>query len=235
MDINRRELSIYILNIAVFVGVALLVWVFLVRGFWQLYLSALIYYTGGESGRFPSFVLALMYYAAAVGLAFDLALAMRLLRPAQSVLEAIRRYTYPPYRSAIPKEWPPLVTRTQFRNGEMYSLKLALVMLLGSLFYLVVIVRVGYIQAPQYGESVLRSLGEGQISYLITFVSYLLSVPFGQIEDQFLAGMDNYAIVGNLLFLWIPAVFLTIGVLNLISFLHNRVRRLLYGLVSSSW
>lgn len=66
----------------------------------------------------------------------------------------------------------------------------------------------------------------------MTFFSYLLSIPFGQIEEQFTGDLDNFAIMGNLLFLWIPAVFLTVGMVNLISFLHNRVCRFLYDLVS---
>lgn len=232
MNINWREVAVYLLSIGVFAGVTLLVWLFLVRGFQRLSLDVLFYYTDGHISSIPVFVLSLTYYAAAIGLAFYLALTVRLLRPMRRLLKAIRWYTYPPYRSSSPREWPPLVTRTKFRNGERYSLKLGVGMLVGSLLYLVVIVRVGYVQAPLYGENVLRRLGEGQVSYLMTFFSYLLSIPFGQIEEQFTGGLNQYALMGNLLFLWIPAVFLTIGILNLISYLHNRVRRLLYDLVS---
>lgn len=232
MNINRREVAVYLLSVGVFAGVTLLVWLFLVRGFQRLYLGVLFYYTDGHISSIPVFVLSLMYYAAAIGLAFYLALTIRLLRPMRRLLKVIRRYTYPPYRAAVPREWPPLVTRSQFQSGEMYSLKSGVGMLVGSLLYLVVIVRVGYIQAPLYGESALQRLGEGQISYLMTFFSYLLSIPFGQIEEQFTGGLDNYAIMGNLLFLWVPAVFLTVGMLNLISFLHNRVCRFLSDLIS---
>lgn len=231
MKINRRRLATNLLNVVAFAGATLLVWLYLVHGLQWVYFGVLSYYLDGEVSSIPIFVMSLRYYMQASGLAFYLAVIVRLLRPIRRLLKMIRHYTYPPYRTANPRKWPPLVTQLKFQTGERYSLKLALGMLVGTLLYLVVIVRTGYFQAPLYGESIIQKLGKGQISTLTAVLSYLFSIPFGQIEEQFIDGLNQYAIAANLLFLWMPTVFLAIGMLNLISVLHNKTRRLLYTLI----
>lgn len=231
MEINQRRLATNLLNVVVLAGVILLVWVYLARGLTWVYLAVHAYYADGAVFSIPTFVLSLQYYSVAAGSAVYIAVVIRLLRSLRGLVGPIRRYTYPPYRTTSPKQWPPLITRLKFQTGEMHSLKMGLGILVGTLLYLVAIIRFGHIQAPLYGESVIQTVSEGQFSYLTTIFSYFSPVPLVQIEERLIDGLDQFAIASNLLFLWIPTAFLTIGVLNLISFLYNRIRRFLYAQV----
>lgn len=228
VDISRREAAIYLLNLAAFATATTAIWLYLVIGFREIYFLTLFYYTGGEPGPIPLWVMALMYYAAATNLAFYIAIAMILLKPARKLFELIRHYTYPPYHTPHIRDRPRFVAQSQVRKGDSYSLKLIASTFILTALYLVPMVQFWYMKAPTYVENVLQGIGDGQLVFLAAVFSYLLSVPFGVIGGQFIAEMNQTSIASNLLFLWIPAGFLTIGILNLVYYLYNKLRRRLY-------
>ena len=185
----------------------------------------------GTVGIFSHYILLSM--SMALGIATYSAIGIRTLLLLRSYLKRIWEVSVPPYtvESTIETQRPITWKKSTVRlKNKIHWFKIWMGVSIAILPPIVVL----YFRWLQWNtESIANVLNGASSAEVLFSFAYLLSAPIMTLLPEYTSGMNTISLVGTATLVWIPAVPLTLAILNLNSFIYDLMNRYIFRYVDS--
>lgn len=214
-----RELVVLLTCPAAFLTVFCMIWFGPLNLFRQFYFFAMF---GGSSGvqSFPVYLLSIQYCIAALYLAFQIAILIRLATVGRQYALVFWRRQTPPHRQRQPESALPVihgraVRKARSKTKQWFGISLVTILL----------INIGYYEWVHFNtEIVLSWFPTVSLEVVGAVLTYLTALPVTPLGESVVSDMNSATLVSNAVLIWIPAIPLTIGFLNLNAYFYRGVQ-----------